>query len=174
MIYSPSEDSYLLAGQVNDLANGKRVLDMGSGSGIQGRIALDAGAKSVVCVEQDSESVSHLRKEGFNVVKSDLFEKVSGRFDLIVFNPPYLPSDSREDRESSKVTSGGFKGDEVLIRFLRKVRDYLSGDGKALIVVSSLTPREKIEEILLSEGLEWEVVVWKKVFMEKLEVWRIS
>ena len=106
--------------------------------------------------------------------KSDLFSNVKGKFDLVVFNPPYLPMDKREDKASALNTSGGKKGDEIIIRFLRNVKKYLNKDGIVLIVISSLTPRKKILGVLKREGLKKQIVSEKKLFMESLEVWEIS
>lgn len=48
--------------------------------------------------------------------KSDLFESVSGKFDLVVFNPPYLPSDpSDADDELRKSWDGGENGRVQLV-----------------------------------------------------------
>jgi len=50
MIYEPKEDSYLLEGVVKNYSKGKKVLDMGCGSGILGDSALREGATSVLFV----------------------------------------------------------------------------------------------------------------------------
>ena len=173
MIYEPEEDSFLLEKEIRKLSNGKKILDMGSGSGIQARAAIEAGAKEVLAVDIDEEAIRELRKKGIDAIKSNLFEKVKGKFDLIVFNPPYLPEDKREDGESAKVTTGGKKGDEIILRFLKAVEKYLEKEGKILIVLSSLTPKERILKILEKEGLKKEVLAKRKIFMEELEIWKI-
>jgi len=173
MIYQPQEDSYLLEKVVKRYAKGKGVLDVGSGSGMQALAARDVGAEEVLAVDVDEEAVEFCRGKGLNVVESDLFSNVSGKFDLIVFNPPYLPADSREDSESARATSGGEKGDELIVRFLQKVGSYLEEDGKILLVVSSLTPLGEIEKILRDKKMKKRVVASEKVFMEELFVWEI-
>ena len=174
MIYEPSEDSFLLAEQVKKYARNKSVLDIGSGSGIQAFTALENGAKDVLAIDINRSAVKELRKKGLNAVQSDLFSNVKGKFYLIIFNPPYLPFDSREDNESSKVTSGGKKGDEIIIKFLRQVKDYLDDKGIILLVVSSLTPQKRIIKIFKEEGLTKKVLANKKLFMEELQVWEIK
>lgn len=174
MIYAWGEDSLLLQKEVEKYSDEKKVLDVGCGSGIQMEAALDSGASEAFGVDIDTESVLFCKENGLNVVESDLFEKVEGRFDLIVFNPPYLPEDSREDSESSKITSGGKKGDEIIVRFLQGVGEYLAEEGKVLLVVSSLTPLGDIKKVLKSKGLEKKVVSSEKFFMEGLEVWEIQ
>ena len=174
MIYSPAEDSFLLEGEVRKRARGKRVLDVGSGSGIQARAAVEAGAREVLAVDTDKEVVDSLKDEKFEVLKSDLFENVSGKFDLIVFNPPYLPADEREDLDSAIATTGGERGDEIIVRFLREAGEHLEDDGKILLVVSSLTPMSRIREVLEEKGFKKKVVASEKMFMETIEVWGIK
>jgi release factor glutamine methyltransferase len=173
MNYEPAEDSYLLEEEVRKRARGKRVLDVGSGSGIQARAALRAGAKNVLATDIDNESLRLLKKMEIDCVISNLFDNVSGKFDLIVFNPPYLPEDEREDSESARVTTGGKRGDEIIVRFLRNVGKHLEDNGEILLVVSSLTPLGEIERVMKERGLVRKVVATKKVFMEELWVWEI-
>ena len=99
-VYQPAEDSYLLQEYVKEYAFG-RVLDMGTGSGIQALTALKrTNVKEVVAVDIDEEAVRRLqqgikeqRLRKIKVIKSDLFDRVEGHFNLIIFNPPYLPQD---------------------------------------------------------------------------------
>ncbi|MBU0466474.1 MAG: methyltransferase [Nanoarchaeota archaeon] len=173
-MYEPAEDSYLLEKEVKVRANGKRVLDVGTGSGIQARAALDSGAKEVLAVDVNPESVEHCKKKEINAIQSYLFSNISsGKFDLIIFNPPYLPYDSLEDRVSALATSGGKKGDEIIVRFLKDVGDYLSEDGIILLVVSSLTPLGEIGNVLKEKNFVKKVIASEKVFMEELWVWKI-
>lgn len=174
MIYDPSYDSYLLEEQVLKYSKGKRVLDVGSGSGIQARAAIKANAKEVLAVDINDEVVKMLRERGLKSKKSDLFSNVRGKFDLIIFNPPYLPEDEMEDAESRRITSGGRSGDEIIVRFLKEANKYLNEDGIILIVLSSLTPKKRILKILKEKGLKKKVLSEKKLFMEKLEVWKIE
>lgn len=173
MIYQPGEDSYLLEPEVEKRASGKRVLDVGTGSGIQAQAAWRVGASEVLAVDIDPEVVSSLKEENFSVQKSDLLQNVYGQFDLIIFNPPYLPADSREDDESARATSGGKKGDEIIVKFLESVGEHLAPGGEVLLVVSSLTPLGNVERVIRERDFTKSVVASKKVFMETLEVWEI-
>jgi release factor glutamine methyltransferase len=174
MIYQPAEDSFLLEKSVKKYAKSKRVLDMGSGSGIQAQAALAVGASEVTAVDIDGEVIAHIKKQHIRTIKSDLFTNVKGTFDLIIFNPPYLPEDVREDKKSARITSGGKKGDEVLLRFFRQVLKHLASKGSILIVLSSLTPRKKLLDLIKKQDLSRKVIDKTSVFMETLEVWHLS
>lgn len=176
MIYEPAEDSFLLEKEVRKCSRGKKVLDVGCGSGILSLAAREGGAAEVLAVDINPEAVKEIKKKGIEAIESDLFSAISPeeKFDLIVFNPPYLPYDAREDRESARITSGGKRGDEIIIRFLENAGEHLSKDGLILLLVSSLTPSKRILDVLSKKKLEEKVVASQKVFMETLEVWEIK
>src|SRR3989344_2791884 len=118
MIYEPDEDSFLLVKQVKKLAKDKKVLDMGTGWGILAETALESGAKDVLAADIDEEVVEFVKSKGIKVKSSDLFSNIDEKFDLIIFNPPYLPEDELEDFEIRNVTRGGKEGYQILERFL--------------------------------------------------------
>jgi release factor glutamine methyltransferase len=177
MIYEPAEDSFLLKKYIKKYAHG-RVLDMGTGSGI---FALEAKkfCKNVVAVDVNEEAVKLTRSKGVNAYLSDLFSNVDGKFNLIMFNPPYLPLErdycgikfSVEDFNyiNDVALVGGKHGHETLERFFKRVRKYLDVDGKVLLAVSSITP--KVEEIITSNGFKFKLLESKRVFFEELKVY---
>ena len=175
-MYTPREDSFLLQKAVKKYAKNKRVLDMGAGSGIQAQTALNAGAKNVLAVDIDQEVIKYLTKNHIQAMQSDLFSNIkkNEKFDLIVFNPPYLPEDLREDKESARITSGGKQGDETIIRFLKQSLAHLALKGSIFIVLSSITPQKRLNKLLKKQGLSKKVLDKTSVFMETLEVWKIS
>ena len=115
-VYEPREDSFLLAEFVEKESHGE-VLDMGTGSGIQALLA-SRTAKAVTGVDIKKKAVKtaeiNAKANGVkNVIfkQSDLFEHVSGHFDVIIFNPPYLPEKKGPD-EDSVHWAGGENGRE--------------------------------------------------------------
>jgi len=103
--YRPAEDTSLLLGHVVRLIEGS-ALDMGTGSGI---LAVEAALKpevtSVLAVDVNPSAIDEAkRRAAENGVSSkisfkvgDLFEGIKGRFDWIIFNPPYLPGEGVND-----------------------------------------------------------------------------
>ena len=180
MIYEPNEDSYLLAEQVKKYAHGK-VLDMGTGSGIQAETALK-NTKDVLAADINEESVNYCKKKGINSIQSDLFQKVSGKFDLIIFNPPYLPL----EREYAHITMtekdfnyindisivGGKKGYETIERFLKEAKKHLNKDGKILLSFSNLSGN--IGSFIKKYRYEHRRIAEKKVFFETLYVYLLK
>ena len=166
MIYEPREDSFLLAKYVEKFAIGK-VLDIGTGSGIQAETALKF-SKDVLAVDIDKEAINYVGKKGVKAKVSNLFSNVKDKFDLIIFNPPYLPDEKLEDEESKKITTGGKYGYEILERFFNKVSKYLNKNGKILIVFSSLTNKNKVNKIIKKNKFKFKLLESKKIFFETL------
>ena len=170
MIYEPRDDSRMLEKQIKKFAAG-RVLDIGTGCGIQALAALEK-TKDVEACDINKEAVDYVKKLGVKAYQSDLFENVDGKFDLIIFNPPYLPLDKEEDEESRVVTTGGEKGYEIIERFLKEAKNYLNKDGIILIVFSSLSG--DVNKVIKENGYCYEKLDEKKVFFESLFVYKVK
>lgn len=165
-IYQPAEDSYFFAQFLEKYLKKNKVnscLDLGTGSGILAeKIGEIIGFENVLASDINPEAISNLKLKKFTVIESNLFEKISGKFDLIVFNAPYLPFDSREPESSQVATTGGETGDEISLEFLKQATKHLDKNGKILLLISSLTPLERIRKF----GMR--IVARKKIFMEEL------
>jgi release factor glutamine methyltransferase len=175
-VYSPAEDSYFLSNILNEELpklleknEGLKFFEMGSGSGINLKTALNLGVKkqNIFSVDINPEAVKQCKKLGFNFVESDLFEKVKGKYDIIIFNPPYLPLDKREPKSSRIVTTGGKKGSEIINEFLKQAKKYLEDEGGIFLLVSSKT-----------KGIDFldykkKILGKKKLFFEELIVWEL-
>lgn len=170
MIYEAKEDSFLLKKYVNQYSKGK-VLDMGCGSGI---LALEALKKSnnVLAVDINKKSIEYCKKLGINAKYSNLFSNIKEKFDLIIFNPPYLPYDKKEDKETRLMVCGGKKGYEVIDRFLKQAKKHLNKNGKILLLFSSLTGT--VDDILKKHGYKFKCLEEQKLFFEKLYVYLIE
>lgn len=141
---------------------------MGAGSGILAETALNYGLKNVLAADINPEAVNHTKKKGIQTIRSNLFEKIKEKFDIITFNAPYLPEDKREPKDSQLATTGGKRGDEIPLKFLKQAKRHLNKDGEIYLLISSLTPQEKIKTF------NPKIVVKKKIFMEELLILEIS
>jgi release factor glutamine methyltransferase len=71
-------------------------------------------------------------EERVEVRESDLFDRVGDeRFDLILFNPPFVRASPRDDRDRA------WRGIDVIDRFALQLRDHLKPDGHALVLLST-------------------------------------
>ncbi len=123
----------------NGLYRNGDVLDMGSGTGIQGVVMGLYGAKKIMFADISSSAIKNTNENVkryslgavARVVASDLFENVTGKFDLIVFNHPFF-SDGTIDEQISTPIKGISRG-SLIHRFLDSAKKYLKKD--AMIVM---------------------------------------
>lgn len=172
-VYRPAEDSFLLA--ENLLAGeGDSVLDIGTGTGI---LALLAARKAdrVVGTDINPEAITLAgensrinRIDNAKFVCCDLFPPGDEKFDLVIFNPPYLPVD--EPGLLGRAWSGGRGGIEIIERFINSVSNYLQEDGIFELLVSSLSDMDGINAAMRANGIGAEVIARRRLFFEELIV----
>jgi release factor glutamine methyltransferase len=144
-VYKPAEDTLLLLRHAKRMVEGD-VLEMGTGSGY---IAIELShlprVRRIVGVDIDPKAVGMAWNNALEAgvsgevrfLESDLFQNLGdSKFDWVLFNPPYLPSEGAIDELS---WAGGGKGGELLMRFLSEAPSHLSPGGCILAVVSSQT-----------------------------------
>jgi release factor glutamine methyltransferase len=173
-IYEPREDSFLMLDVLAELnLRGLRVLDMGTGSGILAAYCARRGA-DVTASDIDIEAIRTLEltaarlEVSIKLIACDLFSKIHGSFDIIVFNPPYLPSSTIEDR----TIDGGEQGTQTVNRFLDKLTQHLIDNGLALLVVSSSNDPELL--VARHPDLSFRKVRERSLFFEKLCVFEVK
>tara|TARA_Y100000310_G_scaffold334319_1_gene413866 strand:+ start:417 stop:935 length:519 start_codon:yes stop_codon:yes gene_type:complete len=172
MIYEPAEDSYLLQEEVRKFVKPwMKVLDVGTGSGILAETSKRLGG-DVLAIDINPEAVNYVKSKGINSVVSDLFSEVDGKFDLIIFNPPYLPKENMEPEDSKLATTGGKKGNEVIERFLKEAKTYLLDGGNILLLFSSLTP--DVIELFKKYNYKYEKLSEQKIPFEVLYVYLLE
>lgn len=174
-VYKPAEDSFLLNLYVEKEAKGI-ILDMGTGNGIQAiTAALNPKVNKVIAIDinpkaiEEAKNNAHMHNcsEKIDFLLGDLFLPLRRyEFDLIVFNPPYLPADPRESADNeTNAWVGGITGAEVIEKFLKEAKNYLKFNGKILLILSSFT------NIILSEidkDYQIEILDKKQIFFEKI------
>lgn len=171
-VYESREDSNMLERYVRQYAKGK-VLDMGTGSGIQAiAAAQNKNVSSVVAVDIQKGVIEYCKKnirhKKIKFIQSDLFKNIKGKFNTIIFNPPYLP---QELKLKDLTIEAGKKGYEVIERFLDDANIFLKKEGLVLIVFSSLTKKEKVEEFIRNNLLDFEELEKAHFFFEDIYVY---
>jgi len=151
-VYPPSDDTLLM---LNSIEVGKRrgehggperVLEIGTGSGIIGIYCAKMGA-SVVCTDINPWAVRLARSNAarnrvsIEAIRTDMFRGLNSRFDVVIFNPPYLPTGKEDvtgDRWLDASVNGGRDGKEFIRQFMNTVGSHFEDTGRAYILVSSL------------------------------------
>lgn len=177
-VYNPSDDSFLLV-NVMEIRPGERVLDMGTGTGIAALHAAKAGAAKVTAVDLNPHAVACARSNALRnglkveVVESDLFAKVEGLYDVISFNPPYLPEEGGPSSWMERAWSGGADGSDVVVRFLEDAWRFLAPGGRVYIILSSFGSIRTVLR-MAKERYEVEMVEERHMFFESILAYRMA
>jgi len=144
------------------LTVGDRTLEIGTGSGVIAKIALEKGAKELVAVDINPAAVAEAKRllPQATVLESDLFEKVQGVFDTIIFAPPWSEGEI-EDYFDHAIYDCGVVG-----RFLQEATTYLAPHGRIWIQYSdeSATNHQRFLRDLTDNGYRveqsWSYLDW--------------
>lgn len=167
-MYLPSDDSIFLANIVSRY-HGILALEIGTSNGIILR-ELSKNFRVVVGTDIDFNSLKHMLMMSRNerVICCDAASALHNvNFDLIVSNPPYLPS---KLTHVDKSVDGGRTGIEVTIHFLTSALDKLTGDGKILVLVSNLSDTCKLDRFVTKNNLIMKKIAQKDLFYETLQI----
>jgi len=176
-VYEPAEDSFLFAENLK-VALGEVVLDLGTGSGILAVLAAQK-ARSVVAVDLNPYAVRCAKAnaklngtQNIDFYQGDLFTAIrdGAKFDLVLFNAPYLPSEEGEAESwIGRSWAGGADGRLVVDRFISAVSAYLTPHGRVLLMQSTLTGVQATIQNFAKNGLKAEVIAEQQLpFFETL------
>ncbi len=172
-MYLPSEDSFLLAKSVEGYT-GKSALEIGIGSGAVLKV-LHENFQIVAGTDIDFVSVRHCKENLPNDIMLACCDAASAfryKFELIVSNPPYLPVEDNETKDSA--IHGDSNGIETTLRFIKSATSVLAENGKMLIIVSSLSNAPKIAEFIVQMNLKRRTISERKLFFETLTTIELS
>jgi methylase of polypeptide subunit release factors len=127
------------------------VLDIGTGSGILSLYLYKKGIKDIVATDYMDEALVSVREniklnnaQKIEVKKSDLFSSIDRKFDLIVFNAPAThPMRQQVPRLLEPLWS---PEENIRLRFLQSLSDFLSKNGRALLMYSKFDDYNPIPE----------------------------
>ncbi|MGB5912241.1 MAG: HemK2/MTQ2 family protein methyltransferase [Promethearchaeia archaeon] len=204
-VYTPSDDSYLIIDYFKEnisnshfdgleFNNIKNVLDMGTGSGIIAIFFLfikknyskfkpkiyasDILENAIVCSKLNEKN-NHFENE-IKFFQSDLFnsfpKNLKHTFNIIVFNPPYLPSIGIGKNNNKMPINfswdGGVKGIEVLERFINHVIEFIDMSDKngsyIYFISSSRADIMELDNLIRDKGFKRRVVKRKHIFFEDI------
>ena len=169
--YRPSDDTFLLAECLQNV-NGRSAMEIGTGSGYICEL-LRKHFETVVATDIDMNAIrlSKERVKDATFVCCDSCSAISKmKFDLIVMNPPYLPSEEIKD----VAIDGGRNGIEVSMRMIRDSVRLLHSNGRILMVTSSLANYQLMIEELHDLGLSTSIIGRKKLDFEDIMILQAS
>lgn len=208
-VYPPSDDTYLLLDHFKYLFQDLKpkvlkeinnILDMGTGTGIiaiffvrlvnqlkdlQAQIyASDILLQALECakINEKANKIS----DNITYIQSDLFNSfplsLKNTFEIIIFNPPYLPSfdpneyDSQTMKEKDYSWNGGPKGSEVIRKFLHHAPAFLRNHPTSAIyyITSSRLDLDSLNRYIQNMGYKNEILRTCHIFFEDILLNRIK
>ena len=153
------------------------VLDMGTGSGVcalfAARLArrvvgVDINPAAVRCAATNA-MLNHLETR-VDLRQGDLFAPVAGeRFDVVLFNPPFLVGMPKDDRDAA------WRSSDAAHRFSAGLGDHLNPGGVALLLLSSFGDACALfESELRAHGFALEVFARRRFINETLTILRAT
>jgi release factor glutamine methyltransferase len=163
-VYAPQRDTRLLAAALRDeiLPAGAHVLDLCTGTGVLALLAARAGAGRVTAVDLSPVAVLTARANAWlhnakvAVHRGDLFDPVrTGRFQVVLANPPYVPTDPDPGRHSGTDArwDAGSDGRAVVDRLCDEIPQRLAPGGILLMVHSAVCGLATTTDRLAHAGL---------------------
>ena len=168
-LYEPAEDTFLLA-RATQRYSGKVVLEIGVGSGY---ITVELSKKSftvgtdisINAIRKAKIKLKSINYNNVELVHCDGASPFRKRcFDMIVFNPPYLPSEKIIDL----TVDGGQEGIEVVKKFIEHSVNVVSNSGSIIFLLSNISNYKKIVKIFKEKGFEVKIKESLKLFYEEI------
>ncbi|WP_316574874.1 HemK2/MTQ2 family protein methyltransferase [Nocardia canadensis] len=166
-VYRPQADTWLLCRALRELSpvGGGRVLDVCAGTGVLSLAAAAAGAHSVTAVDLSWPALMstwlncRLRGVTVQLLHGDFTAALRlARFDLVLANPPYVPSAAHTARGAALAWDAGPDGRNVLDRLCATLPDLLTERGVGLIVHSAMSDTDRSLAQLRDRGVDARVV----------------
>jgi release factor glutamine methyltransferase len=150
------------------------ILEIGTGTGFVAAVLQANKDILLVATEINPYAVECASSNGVSVVRTDMFAgiKENKRFDIVIFNPPYLPTSDDEKVPGwlNYAFDGGRNGRDAIVSFMKEISNYLSENGIILLLISSLTGIDEVKEIMREHGIQSGIIARTKCSFEELVV----
>lgn len=181
-VYAPREDTELLLRALGALPvqRGARACDVGTGTGIAALalaergcrvLALDVGARA--CALARRNAAANGLADRVEVARGGLLDALRGPFEVVAFNPPYLPVADEGRGAAPRAWEGGEGGIAWAPRFLDGLARCLAPRGHAVVVLSSVSDRDGFRALARQRGFACSAVATAKVPWETLEALQV-
>ena len=166
----------LLLDYINSIdLKGKKVLELGCGSGIISLLAASKGAL-VTASDINKTALEALEKASIKnalpvqIINSNLFDKLHEKlFDYIIINPPYYPKAPKNDKQHAWFCGENFEYFEKLFEQLPSYIEH----SEVLMILSEDCDLEKISTIAQQYDLKFKKVLEKKVMTETNYIFKV-
>ncbi|XP_054479938.1 methyltransferase N6AMT1 [Anoplopoma fimbria] len=193
-VYEPAEDSFLLIdalekdAQLLQEMSPSLCVEVGSGSGVVSAflgsvvgpsavyLCTDVNPAAAQCTAKTASCNNASLQPVITSLVDCLLPRLSGKVDVLLFNPPYVVTPSEEVGSTGieAAWAGGKRGREVTDRFLPVVAQLLSSKGLFYLITIAENEPEEIIRILGKCGLKGEPCMSTRAGNERLSVLRFQ
>lgn len=155
---------------------GKKLLDLGCGSGVLSLIAAKKGAQ-VHAVDINAKAVTNTKLNAerngvqLQAYESDLMAAVTGEFDVVVINPPYFPGNPETIDKHAWYCGAGF---EYFDRLYSQLKIHVPDTVLVLMILSDLCDLNKISELARKNQYEMKQLKKKNFFIETNFIFQVT
>ena len=164
-VYRPQSDTWMLADAVATAGvQDADVLDVGTGTGALAIAALQAGARSATGLDVSARAVAtawvnaRLHGVSLRVRRGDIGSLRNQQYDVVLANPPYVPSMHGQAYGAARAWDAGIDGRQVLNPLCSSAISLLRPQGFLLLVQSALSQPEVSVRMLRDAGLNAAIV----------------
>ncbi|CRG97419.1 methyltransferase-like protein, putative [Plasmodium gallinaceum] len=196
-VYLPSSDTFTfieaLENEVKHIPSDVNIaLEMGAGTGylilslyemllkrnkkLELLYCIDINEAACNCIK----NLSNINKvSNVEILNNNLFNNMRkcNQFDLVLFNPPYVPTEEDEMNKTDIVASysGGKLGREIILKFLLNVYDYVSNKGVIyLLLEKNNIPHEIMNNVDIKKRFNYIELKKKKTLNETIFIYKLS
>ena len=170
-VYTPAEDTFFLEDIIRELsntdlqgANLKAIAEMGCGSGYITILLLELFRESflysidknnfALALTLENLELNGLDRNKIQIINSDLFSEIKKlSFDLIIFNPPYLPPESSlNSLDTDDIIKISWEGGNKIIKdFLDSCQHFLNENGHVILLLSNYQVKNNSPETYINK-----------------------
>lgn len=161
-VYEPAEDTFFFADNISH-ERGRAALEIGTGSGLLTKI-LEERFETVIGTDISYGALVGQQNKIKNGVCCFGADAIGAKFDLVVCNLPYLPSDGISDR----TVDGGEGGLQMPLQILISASRCVSAKGRIVFLTSSLADYQRLIESVHLLGFSMKIIARKRLFFEEL------
>ncbi|MGH6769502.1 MAG: 50S ribosomal protein L11 methyltransferase [Xanthobacteraceae bacterium] len=159
---------------------GKRVADVGTGSGILALSAARAGAASVVAIDINPNAACAAKENaGTNglgdrvtAVCSNLLAAIAPRphFDVILSSPPSFPGEPIDLADRAWHAGQDYRD---IASLFSQARERLAAGGRLYVLLSSDSDIEYLGKLVASAGFQWRIVEERSIVIESFIIYEL-
>jgi release factor glutamine methyltransferase len=160
---------------------GKRVADVGTGTGILALAAARAGAANVVAIDINPNAVEaaaeNARANGLQdrvtALRSDLLSEIEPgpRFDVILSNPPFFPDEPRDIADRAWNAGPDYRD---IAAFFDQARERLTPNGSIYLLLSSDCDLNRIGALIKDAGFGARLADQRSILFESFDIYELS